>query len=227
LPVDHGLSPVDTDRLSACLDRLLPHLRLDGVAITGGVGLQWGLAARGRQRLRRELADLDLVAASIDAIGSTVAGQFLVSHYHVVQPGVPKFMIQLVDPPSRIRIDVFPDVVGALADARTMAIGKHAVQVLPLERIFEHKVRTLARASQSTPIDPKHVRDAQILGELLGTSVPGVAQEALAPDVYGIESDWFCERCQLSRHPSWPLAPRDRIFELLAWRRQSSCQDER
>lgn len=213
-----ALSPAEMDRLSGCLDRLMPHLRQESVAITGGVGMQLDLAGLGRQGPRDTVADLDLVAASIDAIRSTAVGQFLVSHYHVVRPEVPKFMIQLVDPISRIRVDVFPDLVGSLSDARTIAIGEHSVQVLPLERIFEHKVQTLSRASPSAPIDPKHVQHARLLGGVLGRTVPPVAVGALAPEVFGI-ADLSCERCELSSHPDWPLAPKDQIFELLGWNR--------
>jgi len=168
--------------------------------------------------------DLDLVAASIGAIRSTGVGPFLVSHFHAVGPAVPKFMIQLVDPVSRIRVDVFPDLVGSLVDARTIAVGEHSVQVLPLERIFEHKVLILSRASQSAPIDPKHVRDARVLGDVLGRSVPSVVTEALVPDVYGIEGDGSCERCELSHDPSWPLAPKRHIVTLLGWNRQPNIR---
>ena len=136
-------------QLSGCLDRLTPHVRLNGVAITGGVGMQSGLAGQALQGFRDHAADLDLVATSIDAIASGIVQQFLVSHYHAVRPGVPKFMIQLVDPVSRIRVYVFPDLASSLGDARTIAIGRHSIQVLPLERIFEHKVQTLSRASPS------------------------------------------------------------------------------
>ena len=212
-----ALSSADTVRLSGCLDRLIPHAQMDHLAMTGSVAMQLGLAALGQQGPRKEIADLDLVAACIGAVRPGVVEQFLVSHYHVVQPGVPKFMIQLVDPKSRVRIDVFPDLVGSLTDARPIDVGTHAVLVLPLERIFEHKVLTLSRASQSAPIDPKHVRDAQVLGDVLGRPVPEAAPDALAPDVYGIEGDQFCERCELCSHPSWPLAPKDQILELLGW----------
>ena len=212
-----GFSATEMDRLSGCLDRLMPHVRLHGVAITGGVGMQLGIAGLGHGGSRDAIADLDLVADSVEAITPRVVDQFLVSHYHVARPGAPKkFMIQLVDPVSRIRIDVFPDLVGSLADARTISIGKHSVQVLPLERIFEHKLLTVSRASRSRPIDPKHFRDARDLGHLLGREVADVAVDALAPDVYGI-GDRSCERCESSSHPSWPLAPKERIFELLGW----------
>jgi len=219
-----ALSSADTDRLSGCLDRLIPHAQMDHLAMTGSVAMQLGLAVLGQQGPRKEIADLDLVAACIGAVRPGVVEQFLVSHYHVVQPGVPKFMIQLVDPKSRVRIDVFPDLVGSLTDARPIDVGTHAVLVLPLERIFEHKVLTLSRASLSAPIDPKHVRDAHLLGEILDRRPPLVRPEALATDVYADETDSFCERCELSRHPNWPLAPKDHIFELLGWSRHPTVQ---
>src|SRR6185436_9289970 len=157
--------PSTMERLSACLHRLMPHVRAGSVAMTGGVAIQLGMAGLGRQGPRHDIADLDLVAASADAIAPTAVGPFLVSHYHVVGPDVPKFMIQLVDPVSRLRVDVFPDLANSIAQARTMPLGEHRVSVLPLDRIFEHKLQTLARAAPSAPIDPKHVRDAQLLGD--------------------------------------------------------------
>ncbi len=216
----HGFPLLEAARLSGCLNRLTPHLQLKSVAVTGGVGIQVGLAALGRAGARDGAADLDLVATSIEAVSSSAVGQFLVSHYHVERPGVPKFMIQLVDPDTRIRIDVFPDLAGSIADARATQIGEQWMQVLPLERIFEHKVQTLTRASPTAPIDPKHVHDARMLGAILSKGVPAVAAEALAPDTYIIDAELSCSRCGSRRHPAWPLAPKDRIFELLGWNGQ-------
>ena len=86
--------------LSGCLGRLMPHVHRDGIAIAGGVAMQLGMVRLGGRKIRDTIADLDLVAISIDAIRPGVVEQFLVSHYHAVGPGVPKFMIQLVDPAS-------------------------------------------------------------------------------------------------------------------------------
>jgi len=146
------------------------HLQRDHVAITGGVAIQLGLTARGRQGRRDHVADLDLVATSIEVIRATVVEHFLVSHYHVVGPGVPKFLIQLVDPLSRIRIDIFPDLAGWIAEARAIPVGEHSIPALPLERIYEHKAQTLSRASESRPIDPKHVDEARDLADALGAA---------------------------------------------------------
>src|SRR5262249_52881317 len=112
-----GFSPSESARLSGCLDRLTPHVRLDSLAITGGVGIQLGLASLGQPGLHDRVIDLDLVATSVESIGASVCAHYLVSHYHVVRPGVPKFLIQLIDPVACLRIDVFPDLAGAIADA--------------------------------------------------------------------------------------------------------------
>jgi hypothetical protein len=195
---------------------LLPHVTRADIAITGGVAMHVGMARYGRRSLLSDITDLDLVATSIDAVRPSVVGPFLVSHYHVVRPGVPKFMIQLVDPLARARVDIFPDLAGSIADARETRIGEYSIRVLSLESLLEHKLLTLSKASRSAPIDPKHVRDAQLLGELLGAPVSGIDQEAVVPDVYGA-GDLACERCELSSHPDWPRAPTEQIFDVLGW----------
>ena len=81
-----GPSRIEAIRLVGSLDRLTPHLRMNGIALTGGVGMQVGLAALGHVGVRDHVADLDLVATSLDVVSSSVVDQFLVSHYHEVRP---------------------------------------------------------------------------------------------------------------------------------------------
>ncbi|HZF28908.1 MAG TPA: hypothetical protein VE907_07310 [Gammaproteobacteria bacterium] len=211
-----GLPASELARLSACLDKLLPHVRDCEIAITGGVAIQRGVALAGGKGSRVAVADLDLVASRHDAVAPSVAEAFLISHYHVVQPGVPKFMVQLVDPEWRVRVDIFPDLVGSLARATRIPIGAHRVNVLALEDIFEHKLLTLSKASPAGPVDPKHAADAELLGNLLRRAVPAVSA-ALVEDVYGIDAALLCRRCELSADSRFPLAPKERIFELLGW----------
>jgi len=221
-----GFSRTEMERLAGCLGRLLPHVRRESIAITGGVAMQLAMAGQCRPGLRSEIADLDLVASSLEAVNPSVLRQCLLSHYHVVRPGVPKFMVQLVDRQSRIRVDIFPDLVGSIAEASEISIGEHRVQVLALQRVLEHKLLTVSRASRATPIDPKHVRDAIALADLLESQVPDVPSEGLAPDMYGGDADLACRRCELSAHPDWPLAPKDRIFETLGWDQQPNIKME-
>jgi hypothetical protein len=120
-----GFSVSEMERLSGCLTRLMPHVRRGEIAITGGVAIQLGLP--GHPDSRETIADLDLLASRLDAIAASVSREFLVSHYHAPQPDVPKFMIQLVDPVSHIRIDIFPDLIGSLKHARPFTIADQSV----------------------------------------------------------------------------------------------------
>jgi hypothetical protein len=216
-PIAAAFGDAEIVRLSACLARLLPNLRREDVAITAGVAIQVGLAALGRAGTRAAIADLDLVIGSLDSVASSVAGEFLVSHYHVVQPGVPKFMVQLVDPVTRIRIDLVPDLVGSLARSRVVEIGTHAVRALGLEDILEHKLLMLSKSSAANPVDPKHAADAYTLAALFNRTIPPAAPGSLVKDVYGINEHVPCRRCELSGNARFPLAPKQLICSLLGW----------
>ena len=211
-------SEPELTRLSGCLARLMPHVHRDEIALTGGVAIQLGLAALGRTGSRTAIADLDFVLSRVDAIAATVTESFLVSHYHAAGMGGPKFMIQLVDPISRLRLDMFPDLAGSLARAQPTMIGAQAVNVLDLQSILDHKLGTLPSAwRREETIDPKHYRDAQTLGTIFGREVPVAPKGSLVEDVYGGEADLHCRRCELSRTERFPLAPKPQIFELLGW----------
>ena len=189
--------------------------------MTGGVAIQIGLARLGRAGTRDTIADLDMVATAVDAISPSVAETFLVSHYHSVRPGVPKFMVQLVDPVTRIRVDIFPDLVGSIARSAVVGVGANEIRLLSLEDILEHKVHTLSTASAARPVDPKHADDARALGELFQRPVPAIDRDALVEDVYGLDEYVLCQRCVLSSSDGFPLAPKDEICRLLGWTRQA------
>ena len=212
-----GFRPPEMARLSSCLSRLGPSLLANDVAVTGGVAIQIGMAELGHAGPRDTVADLDLVASSLDAIPARVADTFLVSHYHVAQRGVPKFLVQLVDPETRIRVDVFPDLVDSLARSKVIQIGQQCLRMLALEDILEHKLLTVSKASPGNPVDPKHADDARALGELLQRPVPTLDPASLAADVHGGKEDLYCRRCELSSSVRFPLAPKDQIFSLLGW----------
>src|SRR5262249_17740880 len=99
----------------------------------------------------------------------------------------PKFLIMLVDPVSRIRVDVFPDLFASIKDAEELDIGNYRVRVLSPAAIFAHKVLILESAiSRETPVDPKHYRDAVALGELIGSRPPDVPKKFLIRDTYQV-----------------------------------------
>jgi hypothetical protein len=194
--------------ISRCLTRLLPHLDLDEVALTGGVAI--GLHAPERRRER--VNDLDFVARRMSAVAPSVARDFLVSHHHVARPEVPKAILQLVDPDTRIRIDLFPDLNDAMRDAAWAELNGIHVRVLSARAILDHKLGLLG----DRRVEEKHWLDARALASACAAPPPA------RPDMfhhaeYCRDPELVCERCELSRDPAFPLAPKRAILGLLGY----------
>lgn len=206
----------ERDRLSQTLSRLLPHLNLSAVALTGGVAIQLHCHQAGWPPARVMVADLDFVAVDVDALCPTVSQTLLVSHFHLPQPGYPKFMVQLVDAATRIRVDVFPDLVGSIACAPEAVVAGHSLRVLDANSILDHKLGGVARASTVAPIDEKHVRDAVLLGRLCGRPVAPLPENLMIKPVYGQDLT-SCARCEASLRKDFPIARRDHVFEILGY----------
>jgi hypothetical protein len=202
---------VDGQRLATCLGRLLRHVDAADVALTGSVALALHLPAA-----RRAAGDLDLVARTMAAVHASVAGELLVSHHHVAQAEVPRAFLQLVDPETRLRIDVFPDSDGVVARARLRALAGGAWRVVAAVDLLAHKRQLLARASPERPVDEKHWRDAVALAAHLGAAPPPRPPH-LGRDVYATELALACDRCARSRDPRFPLAGKRAIFDLLGY----------
>ncbi len=202
----------ETPRLRSCLSRLLPHLDRDKVALTGGVALELYLAAASRPGRRQKLADIDFVASHLGAIAPAVANDFLVSHYHVAQQGVPKGMLQLVDGVTRLRLDVFADVAGNVPSGRRMSVAGEVVLVIDAQSLLDHKLQTLSKP----PVDEKHWLDAVALAALCAAPVPPRPARFM-PDRYQTDLALVCERCVRSKSELFPLAPKAGILALLGY----------
>jgi hypothetical protein len=209
---DEGL----TQRLSGTLTRFLPHVKRAAIALTGGVAIDLHLTAAGLPRTRNGIADLDFVAGNVTAVSPGVVHDFLISHYHLPQPGYPKFMVQVVDPMSRIRIDLFPDLVSSLERARQTVVAGHVIAILDARSIMTHKQLTLAHSSPDHLVDEKHQRDALVLAALLGEQIGLVPPTHLTKETYGMELS-ACPRCEASRRPEFPLASKQAVFDILGY----------
>jgi hypothetical protein len=206
------------DALSGCLHRLTPHLDVARVALTGGVAIGLRCDSDDGPRGRLDTAeDIDLVAACPDGVRPTVGTDFLISHFHRPQPGYPKFLIQLVDPMARLRVDVFPDSLHALSRASVCDVAGIPMQVLQANDILDHKITLLSGASPTKPIDPKHYADAKLLGHACGRDVPADLASHLAHDAYSRDLDAPCARCDASRCDEFPLASKRAIFDVLGY----------
>src|SRR5262249_5357907 len=132
-------------------------------------------------------------------------------------PGYPKFMLQLVDPRARLRVDVFPGAADSIRRARSYDTLGVAVRVLGIDEILDHKLAILSGATEQRPVDGKHYEDALMIGRLVGRDIGVIPAKALCDDEYSRDALAKCPRCERSLDPRWPLAPKERILDLLGY----------
>lgn len=205
------------ERLGTCLRRLQVHVDVGAIALAGSLAIDLHLAPRGLPRLRPVLTDVDFVATNAEVVSPSVTTAFMVSHSHRPHTGYSKFMLQLVDPESRLRVDVFPGQSDLIQRARTHEVGGVRVRVLDLDAVLDHKLTLLAGASELRPIDQKHFDDAQLLGRLLGRQVGEVPETVLCREEYLTDTAVRCPRCECSVDSAFPLAPKERILDVLGY----------
>ena len=209
---------MNSEVLHDCLVRLLPHVDSARIALTGGVAIGLHVANIDGDSTRAAAAeDIDFVAESATAVRPTVTAGFLVSHVHLPQSGHRRFLVQLVDPVTRLRLDFFPDTLEALGRASVVNVVGVPLRVLEASDVFEHKVRLLAAASSAAPVEGKHYRDAMRLAAHFGHEVSPLPRSQRVSTVYSQDLDDTCARCHDSRSAAFPIAPKRAIFEVLGY----------
>lgn len=206
---------MDSALVEQCLARFVRHADLARLALAGSLAMHAQL--HGLPSRRGKADDIDFVAPGPESVRPSMTTDFLVSHYHLPVPGCPKFLIQLVDPSAKLRLDVFPDTYGVLPRAVTARVAGVELLVLRLEDILEHKLAILANSSEEHPADPKHLRDAELIGQVCGRTVPAIAPSRLASAVYSRDTARECTRCDASRSAAFPLAPKQEIMDSLGY----------
>jgi hypothetical protein len=205
------------ERLGTCLRRLEPHVDVDAIALAGSVAIEVHLATQNLPRIRPVLTDVDFVATKAEVVSAHVTTAFMVSHFHRPYLGYSKFMVQLVDRESRLRVDVFPGRADLIQRATRHVVGGVCLRVLDLDAVLDHKLTILAGASELRPIDRKHYDDMQLLGRLLSRQVGGLPESVLCRELYSTDTAARCPRCERSFDSAFPLAPKQRIFDALGY----------
>jgi len=209
-------APDDARRLAASLRKLRRAILLDTFAVCGGIAAQLHLARHGLSRPDRSARDLDIVAADLRALAAEPLDGWLLSHLHRPHAGYSRWFIQLVDPDTRLLVDLFHASHWPPHDIAPHPIGDVTVSVLGARAVLADKRRLLAAATRDRPIDPKHLADARLLARLLHEPDADVPAGHLRPDTYTTDLTLRCPRCHASGSVA-ALAPKAMIFELLGY----------
>lgn len=175
-----GLSPADAARVITALGVLRDN-GLRDFAITGGVAVAAHLAT---SQSSRPLNDLDLVVEGASLIPSGLAAGLLVSHVHLgAKPG--RMLLQLVEPTTRLRIDLFGTIRGQLRRSRSVGAAHGDHRIVSRADLAARMTGLLLDLGLDEAVPAKHARDQAAL---------------LAGDpVDGIEAAWADHR--RTRHP--------------------------
>jgi len=229
---------------SARVTRTLRNLSLHDIshwALTGGVAIEFQILHHGGEPITRQLHDLDFMTASFDSIPETIGNALLVRHVHPHDPPG-KNMLQVVDPETEVRIDVFR-AYGLEMD-RTSVIENAALafKMVSLHDLVARHARLNWNLMEGKPVDPKYARDFLRLIELVSTeeveciwqehrtyqspeSFAETAQQLrrviasrpdlLVPPTYSTNVYQECPRCEGTE--AFPLADPRRIRSILGY----------
>lgn len=232
------LNDDDARRATEVVEAVLAH----GIrcALTGGLAIEARLREHGRPGERRSLNDIDFVVEDFASIPESLAGAFLQHHVHP-NADEGRTLLQLVDQPRAIRIDLFRAFGASLSRASTVTDETGDLEVLSIEDLVARTTALVCgRLRRGETIDVKHVvAFSRLRG--LGQSrvlaaawndhrqqVPGTLEDASREAVQLLEAHpelsvveeytstpVICGRCRA--HGAFRPAPLEAIVEILGY----------
>jgi hypothetical protein len=155
--IQRFLSAADSDRALRTFHKLAHHEIRDW-AITGGLAIELHSLRLRCQPSVRALNDLDFVVSAFDCIPATLGDDFLFRHIHPLDPPG-KTILQLIDPDSALRIDVFSAHGAIMRRATRIALGFGAFQVISLEDLVARAARLTLDIVEGVSVQSKHAID--------------------------------------------------------------------
>lgn len=100
-----GFSSEDTQKTLQVLSRLIPYVVPENLVLVGGLARRYHLLRNGVSFPQRPFNDLDVMIRDRTDLNPSVTDEFLIAHYHL--PRNTSFFAELVDPQTKVTIDVF------------------------------------------------------------------------------------------------------------------------
>jgi hypothetical protein len=189
----------------------------------------------------RALNDVDFVAPGFDSIPISLAADFLFRHVHPFGPPG-KTILQLVDPETALRVDVFRACGETMRRAVAIDCELGRMQVVSLADLVSREARLLLDLADGVSVPAKHAHDYVRLVELVTDAQMQAAwldhrqpshpvdfaevrarlrdlipahRDLLIDPPYSRNSGEVCPRCRPVAH--FPLADAHAILDLLGY----------
>lgn len=146
------------------LQKLLPHLADQKFMIVGGLAIRYYLDQFGISYPIRDFNDIDIKIESSDVLLPSVTKDFLVYHYHLSANG--SFYIVLVDPETKIKIDIF-DMTIKNEHSIKVPFHEYKLKIVRLEDQFVKTIYDIERISEDKKVDPKQFVEAELLEQIV------------------------------------------------------------
>ena len=140
------------------LNRLLPYLEPQKFALVGGLAIRFHVYQAGLAYPRREFNDLDLVITDLKYLSPLMTKEILVYHFH---EQAPLFYLALVDPVTKIKIDIFAQ--NSKEKFISVKFGTGKLQIRLVEEQLVKKVEDVGRIASGIAVDPKEIFDMRLL----------------------------------------------------------------
>ncbi|OGE27663.1 hypothetical protein A3B42_02405 [Candidatus Daviesbacteria bacterium RIFCSPLOWO2_01_FULL_38_10] len=159
-----GFSEQDTQKVLGVLSRLIPHVVQENLVIVGGITRRHHLMRHGIPYPQRPFNDLDFMIRDRSEMKPSITSEFLLAHYHL--PRDTSFFAGLVDPQTKVTIDVF-DYYHAPIDLEEVEIGGFQLKIRGSEDQLTKTVYDLMKITKGYPLNPKEFDSADQLLEIV------------------------------------------------------------
>lgn len=239
LSLTSSFPPDQAQKVDNLLSKLLPHLQQDRFWVVGGLAIRFHLATHNIDYPVKEFNDLDLKAEHSSVVLPSVTQDFLIYHYHL-QPE-DHFYIVLIDPETKIKVDIFDPTIPVLRST-TASFQEHTFKLRSPEDQLTKTVFDINRISRQAKVDPKQFTETKLLSQISDMELadqlwkqrhfkeysPSI-QEAIdrAETIAKGHPDWIkqhpfkrpqpydCPDCIST--PNFPLTPMPKIYRILGY----------
>lgn len=165
-----GFSDQDTQKILGVLSRFIPHVVQENLVIVGGIAKRHHLIRHGIPYPQRPFNDLDFMIRDKSEMKPSIAREFLITHYHL--PRNTSFFAGLVDPQTRVTIDVF-DYYHPPIDPEEVQIDGFQLKIRGAEDQLTKTVYDLMKITKEHTLSPKEFDSADQLLQVVDLEKAG------------------------------------------------------